>query len=982
VKVLLTEGGAGRRLEGKQFSAEVIELDDGWDEIGKEGKEEPDVRVEGENLAYVIYTSGSTGRPKGVMIKHDSLANSTLARLHYYSEPISNFLMVSPFGFDSAVAVIYWTLCQGGTLVFPQEKLERDPAQLARMIAEKGITHLLCLPTLYSLFLSEAEPGQIDSLKCVVVAGEACTTEVIERHSNLLTGAGLFNEYGPAEGAVWSSVSDDCSKLFNAPVTIGRPISNTQMYILDQNLEPAPIGVGGEIYISGAGLARGYLGRPELTAEKFMPNQLGKKGGERLYRTGDIGRFLPDGTGEFIGRVGEQVKIRGYRVELREIESLLNEHGGVKQSVVVVREDVKGDTRLMAYVVGEEGTTGPSLKRHLRERVPEYMVPEAILVLEEIPLTANGKIDRKRLPLVSNSVRQLEEEYVAPQTPIEEIVVGIFEEALCLDWVGIHDNFFEIGGHSLLATRVISRVRSTFDVEIGVRSIFEEATAEGLARKIAEATGAGGEERARPLVKAPRDGKLSLSFAQQRIWFIEQLEPGNAVYNCPGAVRLEGPLNLKVLEVVINEIVRRHEVLRTRIEVEEEMPVQVIEEWKFRSLSLEDLTNWQREEREAEVKRIAREDAETTFDLRRGPLMRVRVLKLGEEDHVVLFTMHHIVSDAWSMGVLVREVCILYEAMSEGKESPLPELEFQYADYAYWQRQYLTESVLEKHLVYWKKQLSGKLPELDLPADHPRPLIPSYRGATKSFFLPSKLHQSLKASSKREGVTLFMFLLAAFKLLLYKYTAQEDIIVGTAIANRNRAEIEPLIGFFVNMLPVRTDLGGNPRFRELLKRVKEVALGGFSHQDMPFEKLVELVQPARGLGQMPLFNVTFGVQNALNKEDLKLSGVQVKPMDADQEGARLDLSLWIVESVEGVQVRWTYSRDLFEEATVICMHDHFETLLFNIVDRPDARIATLEISSRHGAGVEDKEPGDLDDPDMGTLMPIRRRGVNLSTELN
>jgi acyl carrier protein len=571
------------------------------------------------------------------------------------------------------------------------------------------------------------------------------------------------------------------------------------------------------------------------------------------------------------------------------------------------------------------------------------MLPSAFVYLEALPVTPSGKMDRRRLPAPE---RKLVDELtlVPPRTAIEEIVIGIFEEVLNLDRVGIHDSFFQIGGHSLLAVQAISRVKNAFGVEIGVRSLFEESTVEGLARRIEEAMRAGEKEKTPPLVKVSRDESLPLSFAQQRLWFIEQLNPGNSVYNIPGAVRMEGTLNLDALESTINEIIKRHEVLRTRIEVKEGEPVQVIEEWERRRLEVEDLTSLIREEREEAVRRIMREEARTGFDLSRGSLLRVKVLKLEEEVYVLLYTMHHIVSDAWSIAVLAREVCTLYEAINEGKIPLLPELKIQYADYACWQRRYLRDDVLEKHLQYWKRQLDGKLPVIDLPGDHPRPAVSSYRGAAKSISLPAELCESLKALCRREGATLFMVALAAFETLLHKYTAQDDIIVGTSGLNRNRVEIEPLIGFFVNMLPMRTNLSGNPRFRQLLMRVKNVALGAYTHQDLPFEKLVEEIQPERKLRQTPLFNIVFGVQNA-PKEEARLNGLRISRIAAGQESAKFDLMLWITEGAETMVANWTYSTDLFEEETIIRMHGHFETLLFSIVAWPDAPLDELEMLS-------------------------------------
>jgi len=974
VRVLILHGRAGRQLANETLSAEVIDLERSWEEIAKESEESPSVRLEGDNLAYVIYTSGSTGKPKGVLIGHHSLANSTLARLQYYSEPISSFLMVSPFGFDSAVGVIYWTLCQGGTLVLPEERLERDPARITRLIAENGASHLLCLPTVYSLLLTEAEPGQIDSLKCVVVAGEACSSEVIERHSGLLVNTQLFNEYGPAEGAVWTSVSGDCSKQFRIPAPIGKPIMNVRMHMLDQELGLAPIGVSGEIYIAGTGLARGYLGKPALTAERFIPNRFGGKEGERLYRTGDLGRYLSDGTGEFIGRADEQIKVRGYRIEPGEVEVVLNEHRGVKQGVVVAKNDGGGGKQLVAYVVREAGVTITELKRYVRERLPDYMVPSAILMLEELPVTANGKIDRKKLSVMEDVRQEAEPGYVATRTPVEEMLGAIFQEVLKLDRVGRNDNFFEIGGHSLLATRVISRVRNTFGIGIEVRSIFEEATVAGLARKIEEAVRAGEKEEAPPLVRAPRHGQSvwrpPLSFAQQRLWFVEQLEPGSTIYNCPGAVRLIGRLNLTALERAINEITRRHEVLRTRFEDEAGAPAQVIDEWKYRRLEVVDLTSVPREEREAEVRRMTEEEAGTWFDLRQGPLMRMKVLKLGEEEHVALFTTHHIVSDEWSMGILVREVGTLYQAYSRGEESPLEELPIQYADFAVWQRAWLQGEALERELKYWRKQLEGLEP-LELPIDHPRPMGRSYRGASRSFVIESEIAEQLRELSHREGATLFMTLLGGFDVLMSRYSGQEDIALGTDIANRNLAEIEGLIGFFVNQLALRVKVRGVESFGELLMSVREVCLGAYVHQNAPFEKLVEELQPERDLSLAPIFQTKLILQNE-SREELELEGIRLlsnggaEALDVGEaQTVKFDLTVFITDVGHELIGTVTYSRDLFEAETIERLMGHYKNVLREIAPgvlqeksrRPICSLNLLSEAERRQVVVEWNETG-------------------------
>ena len=979
---MVEEAGVGavmtqRKLEGRvpAFWGQMVLMDEEWERISEERKDEPESEVVAENLAYVIYTSGSTGRPKGVMVRHRGLCNLMEAQKEGFRlGEWSRVLQFASLSFDASVSEIFSTLGAGGSLRLSGREGLMGGDELARMVRDEQITTVTLPPTALGV-LREEEWREVET---VISAGEACSGEIVERWAR---GRRLLNAYGPTEATVCASIGE-CEEWRNGKPAIGRPIANTRLYILDREMETEPVGVRGELYIGGEGVGRGYLGRPELTAERFIPNRFSREGGERLYWTGDVCRYLSDGRIEYIGRRDEQVKVRGYRIELGEIEEALNEQQGVRQSVVVAVDDARGGRQLIGYVVGEEGMTGGELKRRLRERLPKYMVPESIVVLEEMPVGANGKVDRKRLslaPSLKEAGGEAAWESIAARTPVEELLIGIFEEVLKLDRVGRRDNFFEIGGHSLLATQVVSRVRNAFGVEIEVGAIFEAATVEGLARKIEEAIRAGEKTEAPPLIRAPRDKRLPLSFAQRRLWFTDQLRPGNALYNCSGAVRLEGVLRLEVLERVVNEIVRRHEALRTRIEVAAGEPAQVIDEWEYRKLQVEDLSGLEGEEREEEVKRIAKEESGTGFDLSRGPLMRIRVLKLEEEQHAMLFTMHHIVSDAWSMGVLVREICDLYQAMGDGRESPLPDLAIQYADYAYWQNQYLTGAVLGKHLAYWKKQLSGNLPTLDLPADHPRPSVPSYRGAAKSFVFSPELAQSLKALSRREGVTTFMLLLSAFKTLLHKYSAQEDIIVGTPALNRNRAEIEPLIGFFVNMLPMRTNLRGNPRFSELLRRLKDVALGGYAHQDLPFERLVEEIQPKRSARQMPLFNVVFGVQNA-PKEDLRLQGVRVRPVNAEQEKARFDLTVWVTESGESMQVSWVYSKDLFEEATVTRMHGHFETLLFNIVDRPDARLTTLKISAISAVRASYREEGDREDSELRKFISTKGRDANLSTE--
>ena len=650
-------------------------------------------------------------------------------------------------------------------------------------------------------------------------------------------------------------------------VTLGRPIANTQLYILDGNLQPVPIGVSGEIYIGGDGLARGYLDRPELTREKFIANPFSADTASRLYKTGDLARYLPDGNIEFLGRMDHQVKLRGYRIELGEIEAVLGQHPAIRQAAVLAREvgpedravSPGTDKRLVAYVVARPEISTNELRSFVKRKLPEFMVPSAFVMLESLPLTPNGKLDRKALPAPDQGRPDLEVGYIAPRTATEALLAGVAAGVLNLDRVGIHDNFFDLGGHSLLATQLISRIWETCQAEIPLRFLFESPTIAGLAERIDQFPRQREGRHIRPTFATDARERIPLSFAQQRLWFLDQYEPNSSVYNIPSALRLKGSLDIAALEQSLNEIVRRHESLRTTFAAVDGEPLQLIAPALRMSVPITDLTHHSASDREHEAQRLATEQAREPFDLSQGPLLRVLLLCLGQDDHVLVLSMHHIVSDGWSRGVFYHELSMLYQAYTQGNPSPLSELPIQYADFAVWQRQWLQGEVLEDQLSYWKKQLAGAPALLQLPTDRPRPAVQSYRGAVQSIELSQELTQGLQALSARQGVTLFMTLLAVFQTLLYRYTGQNDIVVGSPIANRNRAEIEGLIGFFVNTLVLRTDLSGNPTFKELLTRVRETALGAYTHQDLPFEKLVEELHPQRSLSRSPLVQVLFNL---------------------------------------------------------------------------------------------------------------------------
>ncbi|HYG62303.1 MAG TPA: amino acid adenylation domain-containing protein, partial [Thermoanaerobaculia bacterium] len=734
------------------------------------------------------------------------------------------------------------------------------------------------------------------------------------------------------------------------PVSIGRPIAATRIHLLDGHLQPVPLGATGELWIGGAGLARGYLGRPDLTADRFLPNPLAAEPGERLYRTGDLARHLTGGRMEVLGRIDHQVKVRGFRIELGEIETVLAALPGVRQAVVVASNSPSGDRRLVAYVVGTEEKE--ALLQGLRERLPEYMVPSALVMLPALPLTPNGKVDRKAL-LDGGAAPEwgrAEESFVAPRTAMEEILAGIWAEVLGLERAGATDHFFELGGHSLLATRVISRLRGTLGVEVPLRDLFAAPRLADFAGRVEAARGTAAS--APPLLAVPREGDLPLSFAQQRLWFIDQLEPGSPLYNMPGALRAEGPLDGAVLARCLEEIVRRHEALRTVFAAPEGSPVQVIQPAGPFLLPVVDLSALPDSERETLAVSLTGEEAARPFDLTGGPLLRGSLLRLGEMDHVVLLTLHHIVSDGWSMGILVREIAALYPALAEGRPSPLPELPVQYADYAVWQRSWLRGEVLENEIDFWRQQLAGLPALLELPTDRPRPAVLSHRGATRPVRLPAALTRQVEALGRREGVTLFMALLAAFQTLLARYSGQDDLAVGTPVAGRNRVETEGLIGLFVNTLVLRGDLTGNlpggragaPTFRELLGRVRETALAAYLHQDVPFEKLVDELAPERSLAQTPLFQVMFELQN-VPIGNLDLQGVSLRPAGDTVATAKFDLTLALEERDGGLGGTMEHAADLFDAATIDRLTGHFERLLAAAAAEPDKPVFDLPLAS-------------------------------------
>ncbi|HZF40192.1 MAG TPA: amino acid adenylation domain-containing protein [Blastocatellia bacterium] len=917
-------------------------------QIAAETEGDPSVSASPDNLVYVLYTSGSTGRPKGVAISHLSLCNHMKWVCTQFSiTERDSMLQKTPFTFDASVWEFYAPLLTGGRMVIARPEGHRDTAYLINRIRECQVTLLQVAPTLLLALVEEKGLGECRSLRAVFCGGEELSAQLQRRFQERLD-ARLVNLYGPTEVTIDATCWE--ARAGEEGVWIGRPVSNTQAYVLGRGMELMPLGVGGELYLGGVQLARGYLERSGLTAERFVPDPFSGKPGARVYRTGDRARWQSDGNLEYLGRSDHQVKIRGFRIELEEVESVLAGHPAVRECLVIASEEGQGGKRLVAYVAPRGGATvsEKELRGYLRERLPDYMAPSAFVALERMPLTASGKIDRRSLPAPQRAQLEADDRHAAPRDPEEEVVAAIWSHALALERVGMQDNFFDLGGHSLLAMQVALRLRAAFQVEVPVRKLFEHPTVEELAGWIKSQRMAGLSIEA-PLTRRTSGARAPLSYAQERLWFLDQLETEKSIYNTVAALRLKGELDVAALEESLNEIIRRHEALRTIFHGDAGAPVQVIRPFEPIALQVMDLSATDETRRDACMQEVLAEQARRPFDLASGPLLRAILLREAEDAHVLAVVMHHIITDGWSMGVLTRELAALYEAFLQDQPSPLDEPDIQYADYAIWQRQWLEGEILQKQLDYWRGRLQGVRPTLELPADRARPPAQSFRGMMIHTSLPAALAQRLRRMCSQEGVTVYMALLAAAQTLLARYSNQTDISVGSPFANRNRPEIEGLIGFFANTLVMRTDLSGAPGFRELLSRVRETVLDAFAHQDLPFELLVEQLNPVRDLSHSPLFQVLFVLQNAPGGE-LTLPGLSLTPFEAQTGLTHFDLTLSIAEE-DGVEedgrliASWEYSTDLFDESTIRRMAGHFETLLMRAVADPAERIHDLPLLS-------------------------------------
>jgi amino acid adenylation domain-containing protein len=901
---------AEKRAEGR---VEQVFLDaDLGDEDG-----DPEPAAGPGNLAYLIYTSGSTGKPKAVAIEHRSAVVLVhWAREVFSAEDLEGVLAATSIGFDLSVFEIFVPLSWGGRVIVADNALA-----LPSIPAAGEVTLINTVPSA----LAELVRGGLvpEFAQVINLAGEPIPPALVEAIQALEPPRRLYNLYGPSEDTTYSTFA---LLAAGSEAPIGRPLANTRVYLLDARGEPVPAGVPGELFLAGEGLARGYLGRPELTAERFVPDPFATEPGARLYRTGDLARWRRGGDLDFLGRIDHQVKVRGFRIELGEIEAALARHPQVREVVVVARDDGDRGKRLVAYVT-PRGVAASELRRFLRESLPEHMVPSAFVRLDALPLSPNGKVDRKALPdpgLPGGGLAP-----AAPRSGAEELLAGLVAEVLGVPRVGPHDDFFALGGHSLLATRLVARIARVFGVELPVSALFVTPTVSGLAARIDQA---GASLPAPPLVPVPRDGSpLPLSFAQKRLWLLDRIAPGNPAYNVPGALGLSGPLDLAAVERSLEEIVRRHEALRTVFRIEGGQPAQVILPPAVR-LPLVDLGSLPAAMREEEAERLARWNAVQPFDLGSGPLYRALALRLAGEDHRLLVTFHHIVADGWSLAVFLGELAALYEG------TPLPALPVQYADWTVWQREWLRGELLESQLAWWRERLAD-LPVLELPADRPRPARRSFRGGTRALLLPEDLAAACERLARRQGVTPFMVFLAAFQALLARSTGAPSIPVGSVVANRGRVEIEGLIGFFVNTVVLRAGVGDDPPFRELLARVREASLGAWAHQDLPFEQLVEALRSELPPSVSPLFQVLFLFEELLPVRPL--GSVEARVERVETGTAKFDLTLSVAPGPEGLGLSLEYDADLFDPATADRLLGHWRTLLEGIVVDPGARLSAL-----------------------------------------
>jgi amino acid adenylation domain-containing protein len=936
-KIILTTKSPSSNIS--DAGALVLRIDLRGRELIMQSEENLPVAVSSDDLIYVIYTSGSTGNPKGVCITHKAVAR-LVKNTNYAKFEEEIFLHLAPLAFDASTFEIWGSLINGSKLVI----MPMHPYSLDEL-NEQTQRHQAATIFLTTALFHQVVDEKLEALtnaRQLLIGGEVLSTSHMNKAVERFGQCQIVHVYGPTENTTFTSrhfITADYEVGRSVP--IGKPISNTIVYILSGTGTLATSGVCGEIYAGGDGLARAYLNRPDLTAEKFVPDSISEKPGERIYRTGDWGQYLEDGNVEFLGRTDTQVKLRGYRIELGEIEAALVKSPNVREAVVVVNEDARGDKRLAAYLTanGSGSFNVEAARARLRERLPEYMIPSAFIHLDRLPLTSNGKIDRRALPTLQPR-ESSPSGGMAAASPVEEILRTIWESLLPEAGFDGDGNFFELGGHSLLATRLVTAVRRSFGVELPLRRVFEKPRLRQQAQIIRRLM-SGDQAETRPAIVARGAGRPArLSFAQQRLWFLWRLEPQSGFYNCPAAVRLQGRLQPAALVQALAEEQRRQEALRTRIRMEGQEPLAEARPEAV-GVRLVELQRLGPELRQEQVRRLSQQEAERAFEVEGGELLRQSLLRVGEQEAVLLLTMHHIISDGWSIGLLVGESAQLYESYLRGEESRLEELNAQYGDYAEWQREWLSGEELRRQLEYWKSHLEGAPEELNLRADRTRPAVKSYRGASHSFRLSAEVSERLRSLWRDEGVTLFMKLLAGYGVLLGRYSGQREVVIGTPIANREAEEVEGVIGFFANTLALRIEVDERRSYEETVRRTRDVVLGGYMHQDAPFERLVEELGVRRDLSRDPVFQTMLVLQNAPAGE-LRVPGLNISQIEtAGASAVKFDMTYSLLETSDGLAGMIEYNTDLFEAETIRRITRHYETLLERAARAPSQRLSEI-----------------------------------------
>ncbi|HKP35520.1 MAG TPA: amino acid adenylation domain-containing protein [Pyrinomonadaceae bacterium] len=928
-------------------SCQTVLLDTEWAAISEQSPENLSDSPLPSNLAYVIYTSGSTGEPKGVMIEHGNLSNYLLAlnrEIGIRSDDV--YLHMASIAFSSSRRQLLLPLSQGAQVLIASSEERKDPIALFETIKRGAVTVMDAVPsfwrnctTILSAMDQSARRALIDNKVRLMLSASEPLPSDIPRTWTIDFGhpARHVHMFGQTETAgivCINSISLKADASLDR-IPIGSPIANTEILVLDSEMKPCPPGVSGELYIGGAGVGRGYLNRPDLTAEKFVTLN-----GRRLYRTGDWARLSADGRLEFTGRRDQQIKLRGFRVELGEVEAALLKHPAIRDAAVVARQDDE-HTRLAAYfVTGENPANASDLRQFLGSLLPDYAVPSIVVRLDALPLSANGKVDRLALSREELPPLELSSRYLAPSTEIEIELARVWSSLLNIDTPGVNDNFFELGGNSLLAGQVIVRVRHHFNIEAPITWLFESPTIKALATRVEIALAKHETRGARALVPVSRDQQLPLSFSQQRLWFLDQLDPESHAYNLAHAIEITGQLDTGALRKALNGIIARHEVLRTRFVSVGGTPLQQIDlpaEVDWQSI---DLRKFAPEERAREAERLIRDESSAPLNLAQGPMLRAMLLRVDVESYVLLLTIHHIASDGWSANILAGELSELYRAFRAGEEPALPELPVQYADFAFWQRERFAEGALEAQLNYWRQQLDGAPPVLNLPTDYPRGGAQSYRGAKLTKRLPAELIAGLKRFSRAHDATLFMVLLAAFDLLLSLYSGQSDIVVGSPIAGRDQIEAEPLIGFFINTLALRNVVSPRQTVAELIGNVRETALSAYANQQVPFENLVIELTHDRSTEHNPIFQVMFVLQDGKSFRP-NLHGLQVRKIESPADTAKFDLSLEAVDGKDGLDISISYSTDLYDAASAEQMLFDYQLLLEQFVANPQQLLGEM-----------------------------------------